>query len=96
MTQPVPGSDCWIEVEAVIFPDQVKAPDTYYGHGVGYGSYPPVDPEQLAPGTARYDALNNIVQVWNGTLWVTQTIGAGDEYVDLNTGVVYALTTAVT
>jgi hypothetical protein len=93
MTTPQPGAECWIELEAVIFADQIKA-DTYYGHGVGYGSYPPVDPDQLAPGTARYDALNNTVQMWNGTSWVDQEIGPGDEYVDLTTGVVYALSPA--
>lgn len=93
MTDPVPGTECWIELEAVIYADQIKA-DTYYGHGVGYGTYPTPDPEQLAPGTARYDALNNTVQIWNGATWNDQPIGPGDEYVDLNTGVVYALSPA--
>jgi hypothetical protein len=91
MTQPAPGADCWLILEAVIFPDMSAVPDTYYGHGVGYGSYPPVDPAQIAPGSARYDALNNTLQVWNGTTWVDQAVNTGDEYVDLDTGVVYAL-----
>ena len=92
MTQPAPGADCWIELSAVIFPPAVIAPQTWYGHGVGYGSYPPVDPAQLAPGSARYDALNQTLQMWDGSQWVDQTTQVGDEYVDLDTGVVYALT----
>jgi len=103
MTQPqpcdpvdalAPPAPCWIELEALVYVPQVTT-DTYYGMGVGYGSYPPVDPANLAPGSARYDALNGTLQVWNGTAWVDQQTGPGDEYVDLNTGVVYSLTPSI-
>jgi hypothetical protein len=88
-----PGTECWIELEAVVPPPaQQAAPDTFYGRGVGEGgNYPVIDVSKIPPGYAMYDVVNNKLSVWDGTQWNEHTIRPGDEFVDLTTGTVYAL-----
>jgi hypothetical protein len=86
MTAPVNAPQyCWIQVGAVVAP---AGPDTLFGHGTAFGTNPtPVENEgqyDLATGQAqRYSSASG---------WQPHKAMAGDEYMDMDSGITYGLT----
>ena len=89
---------CWVEVNGVVpgpvgptGPEGPPGPagsgrDTLFGHGTAYGINPsPVE------GEAQYNAVTGSAQLFEDGAWVDHAAQEGDEYVDLDTGITYAL-----
>jgi hypothetical protein len=61
-----------------------------FGHGTAFGTNPsPVE------GEAQFDVSSGQAQSFESGAWVDHTAQEGDEYVDLDTGIAYALQPAV-
>lgn len=86
---------CWVEVGAVVpGPEGPAGPpgpggaghDTLFGHGTSFGTNPsPVE------GEAQFDQTTGQTQSFESGVWVDHVSQDGDEYVDMDTGITYAL-----